>query len=124
MANTLNARQIEDVWYELAKAYAGQDFDRDKLSVCDQEQLKAIFFQDVAPYCAPFLLSITPTVYEGFFRDELIPGIRAFQERGRNAFLARFWQKIQALWYNSTFKEGWERIAPALERIRTNEERR
>jgi hypothetical protein len=69
MADTLKARQIEDVWYELAQAYAGQDFDRDKLSVCDQEQLKTIFFQDVRP-----VLHALSAIYHPDSLRRLFPG--------------------------------------------------
>jgi hypothetical protein len=114
----MSVARREEVWCALADFLDDERIDYRLLSGVDIEQLEEIFFSEVAFYCGPYYMSVTPPMGEGFFHNDVIEKISAIRERRKNSIIARVMQKILLLYWRNFFKEEWKKLVKGLEEHR------
>jgi hypothetical protein len=59
----LNDTQREAIWVALSNAFLDDDIDYNRLAGASPAQLEQIFFNEVALYCGPQMLSVIPPTF-------------------------------------------------------------
>ena len=94
----------EPDYYYIAGAVKGNTIDN----------LKNIFFEEVAPVCGPNLMTTIPPVWSGFNEEQLVDGITEMLERNGRSFVARALHATTSLfmrfWFRSLWRETEERL--------------
>ena len=120
MESTLSDRRQEDVWEALSEAFNDNEvnyaFIAGELAGVPADQLKEIFYTEVAPQCAFNVFAVIPPVWTGFDRASLAECIRDMQARNRRSVLARLKHRVAVAFYRVCFRSYWEQIAAELER--------
>jgi hypothetical protein len=104
----------EETWVALSHAFLDDEIDCSLIADIPLSRLKQIFFNEVAPYCGPHMLSVTPPTFEGFDNEELIASIRSKLTRGQSSPLDRILQKGRILFYQWFFREVWRSVTTKL----------
>ena len=78
------------------------------------EELKHIFFDEVAPVCGPNLMTPIPPVWSGFNDQQLVADITSMLATNERSFIARAAHAATRLfmrfWFRSTWRETEERL--------------
>ena len=118
MANILTDAHREDIWFALSDAFVDNEINYDyivrRVEDVDIDQLKDIFFCEVAPYCGVNLMTVIPEVWCVFDRDELIHGIRKKLADAENHLIARWRYKGFVAYCRHHFRDEWQTIADKI----------
>ncbi|MEN9658188.1 MAG: hypothetical protein RL571_1653 [Pseudomonadota bacterium] len=78
------------------------------------DQLKRIFFNEVAPYCAPNMMAVIPPIWTGFAPESLIKGIKENNEKYKNSIYSRIKSETFKLLNKAYINEEWENLEKYL----------
>jgi len=117
VGNELSDKQREDIWCALSDVFVDTEVDYEgvakRVADIDPDQLKEIFFTEVAPYCGSNLLVPIPPIWAGFARESLVNGILEELKLNRHSLSAR----VRFAFYRWQFREDWERVAAELAKL-------
>jgi hypothetical protein len=112
-----NARR-EEIWYVLSDVFVDNEVDYSYIAgkIVDEDinQLKEIFFTEVALFCTPNLMTAIPPIWEGFSRQPLIDGIHKELKRFQSTPFARLQHKLFVMFYRWRFADYWKNIEREL----------
>jgi hypothetical protein len=119
MENTLTEARREEIWYALSDAFVDceeeYDFIVRRVADVDVAQLEGIFFNEVAPYCGPNLLTPIPPIWQGFDRDALVAGIREMLTRAQGSWFDGIRHKWFVAFCRRYFRNTWKSLSAKLE---------
>lgn len=108
----------EDIWEALSEVFIDNEVDYSLVARAvagvPLAELERIFFEEVAPYCGPNLLSPVPPVWSGFSREPLVAAIRGRIERVRASRLAAWRHRLWVLCVRRIFAAQWRCLAESV----------
>lgn len=114
----LSDGEREDAWEALSDIFIDNEVDYAAVARAvagiPLAELETLFFEEVAPYCGPNLLTPIPPIWSGFSREPLVAGIRERQRRIAASRLAALRHRclVRVLrWY---FKGEWQALVARL----------
>ncbi|WP_061537331.1 DUF7079 family protein [Collimonas arenae] len=114
MEYMLSEQRREEAWEALSDAFVDNDICYERIAAqvsdIDPVQLQKIFFEEVAPYCVPNLMSPIPPIWSGFDKEKLIAGIRSMQEKNKHSVIANLRHKAFVLYLRRHFSTEWHAI--------------
>jgi len=120
MTDPLGDIRREEIWYVLSGTFVDNEVDYDdiagQVADVDIDQLKEIFFAEVAPYCGPNLMDAIPIVWSGFSRKPLCDGIKEKLEQPRHSWIAWIRYKGFVAFCRCYFMGTWKSIKNALDK--------
>jgi hypothetical protein len=122
MDGRISDARRKEIWVGLSDVFVDNETDYDyisrKVGDINIDQLKEIFFNDVAPICGPNLMTVIPPIWYPFDKDELANDIREMQERNRNSLIARIKHKLAVAFYHLRFAGYWRDVVIELKKRR------
>ncbi|MDR1662131.1 MAG: hypothetical protein LBR95_06865 [Azoarcus sp.] len=121
MEHPLSDFRRGDVLAALSEVFLDEDIDyvtvAKRVADIDLAQLKEIFFNEVAPYCGPNLMTVAPPVWGGFDRQKLLEEIDAMHKRNQNSFIANLRHKGFVAFCRFYFRNDWNEVATAFQSL-------
>jgi len=122
MTNSLSDIRREEIWHALSDAFVDNEVDYSdiarQVADVDIEQLKKIFFTEVAPFCGPNLMDTIPIVWSGFSREHLCEGIKEKLEQTRYSWIAWLRYKVFIVLCRCYFLEEWKSIKSEVNKLK------
>lgn len=124
MESAVASDRQEAIWEALSDAFVDRDVDyalvaKDLFGIPVAE-LKEIFFVEVAPYCAPNLLTVVPPIWTGFEPANLARSIREMQAHNQRCIATRLKHRVVVAFYRVYFRKLWESIEAELRNQRAD----
>lgn len=118
MEPTVASGRQQAIWEALSEAFVDRDVDyalvaKDLVGI-PVADLKEMFFAEVAPHCAPNLLTVVPPIWTGFEPESLARSIREMQARNRRCIGARLRHRLVVALYRVYFRRLWKRVEAEL----------
>lgn len=108
----------EDAWEALSDIFIDNEVDyvavARGVAGIPRADLEILFFEEVAPYCGPNLLTPIPPVWSGFSREPLVLGIRDRQRRIASSRLAALRHRCLVRFLRWYFAAEWRQLAACL----------
>lgn len=108
----------EDAWEALSDIFIDNEVDyvvvARGVAGIPLAELEILFFEDVAPYCGPNLLTPIPPIWSGFSREPLVAGIRERQRRIDSSRLAALRHHCLVRFLRWYFKGEWQELVARL----------
>lgn len=108
----------EAVWEALSEVFVDNEVDfaavARAVAGVPLPELERIFFEEVAPFCGPNLMTPVPPVWSGFSREPLVAGIRAQGERVRASRLAAWRHRLWVRCLRRFFATEWRTLRDNL----------
>lgn len=112
----------EKIWIIMSDVFVDIEIDYKsiaenlKLNAQDisNDQLKIIFFNEVAPYCAPNMMAVIPPIWTGFAPESLIKGIKESNEKYKTSIYAMIKLDIFKLFNKTYINEEWGNLEKYL----------
>jgi hypothetical protein len=118
LENPLNEKRREEVWYALSEAFIDDEVDyawiADKIGEIDKDRLRQIFFEEVAPYCGPNLMTAIPPIWAGFDREKLVAVIHEMISKNDKSVIAKLRHKTFVIYLRLYFGSVWHAIESKL----------
>ncbi len=107
-----------DVWEGLSEAFVDNEVDyvalRRGVAGIPLDELRRIFFTEVAPHCGANLLAPAPPIWIGFDRELLAQDIRIMLERARRSAWGRFRHRLAVALCQWNFAPLWRQVEATL----------
>lgn len=120
MESELSDERRADVWEGLSEAFVDNEVDyvalRRGVEGVPLDELRRIFFTEVAPHCGANLLAPAPPIWIGFDRGLLTQDIRAMLARARSSAWGRFRHRMAVALCHWNFAPLWRQVEAELSR--------
>lgn len=120
MESALSEERRVDVWEGLSEAFVDNVVDyaalRRGVAGVPLDELKGIFFTEVAPHCGANLLAPAPPIWIGFDRDRLAIRIRTMLARARRSVWGRLRHRMAVVFCRWIFTPLWREVEAELRR--------
>jgi len=114
----LSQHRREEVWESLSEVFVDNEVDYERIAknVADigLDNLKKIFFEEVAPYCGPNLMSPIPPIWSDFDKEKLPFGIRAMKSKNRRSVITNMRYEDFVVFSRFYFRKEWLAIETKL----------
>ncbi|WP_211464762.1 DUF7079 family protein [Collimonas silvisoli] len=118
MGNKLTDAEREKIWYVLSDVFVDSDVDfpyiARNLRSFDMEQIKEIFFREVAPICGVNLMTVIPPIWSGFSEDEVRQDIRGMLKKREDSFIFRVRNDVFVAFCRWYFRSYWKEVEDVL----------
>lgn len=118
MESELSDDRRVDVWEALSEAFVDNEVDyvalRRGVAGVPPDELKRIFFAEVAPHCGANLLAPAPPIWTGFDREILAREIRAMLARARRSAWGRVRHRVAVALCRWNFASLWREVEAEL----------
>lgn len=108
----------EDVWEALSEIFVDNEVDfaavARAVAGVPRAELERIFFEEVAPFCGPNLMTPVPPIWTGFSREPLVAGIRAQCARVSASRLAAWRHRLWVRCLRRIFATEWRTLRDNL----------
>ena len=120
MESALSEERRADVWEGLSEVFVDNAVDyaalRRGVVGVPLDELKCIFFTEVAPHCGANLLASAPPIWIGFDRDRLAMRIRAMLASARRSVWGRLRHCVTVALCRWMFAPLWREVEAELRR--------
>jgi hypothetical protein len=114
MGRSMTKKERADVRWALSDAFVDNEVDYAAIArqtiEFDKDEIKHIFFEEVAPICHSNLESTLPTIWLCFNRVELEEDIEKMLIAQRNSWLKRKTNALLAKWLKHRYMYIWTNI--------------
>jgi len=118
MTNQIAGKEREHVWTTLAELFVDSKVDyaycAEKLRGYPTDELKDIFFSEVAPVCGPNLLSPVPPIWSGFNDEWVVSEIHRRRQRQQSSLVFRMSHRALVLYLRLRLGAVWSEIERAI----------
>jgi hypothetical protein len=123
MDTSINEPDREKIWRVMSEFFVDNEIDYDywteKIAQFSIEELKEIFFSEVAPVCGPNVLTPVPPVWLSFDTDWVVSEIRSNLSRRDRSLLYRMHYDTNVIYYRIRCREFWAEVESGIIRHRT-----
>lgn len=120
MENKLNHSTRENVWIALSDAFVDSKMDYDniagRIQKLEKQEIKKIFFREVAPICGLNLMTTAPSVWHYFDENFICEEINGMLKKRENSCIYRLRNNIFIAFCYWNFREEWSAVEIALDK--------
>lgn len=118
MEYSLSEQRLAEVWQALSDAFVDNEVDYGwiarKVIDVDPVKLQHIFFEEVAPHCAPNVMTPIPPIWQGFDKEKLAVGIREMKSKNEKSAISNLRHKAFVIFLRARFRTEWRAIESKL----------
>lgn len=122
MGYELREERRKQVWHAMSWIFNDMEVDYEfiasQVSGIDIQDLERIFFEEVAPFCAPNALSVIPEIWAGFDPEALADGVLYKLEKKNRSLFALMKYRISVWFCRLYFRRDWMDLKAAIERLK------
>ncbi|MBN3805745.1 hypothetical protein GXB81_22210 [Paraburkholderia sp. Ac-20336] len=122
MENSIADTDRENVWQVMSEFFVDNEIDYDywaeKIAQFPIEELKDIFFREVAPVCGPNVLTPVPPAWLTFDTEWVVDEIKRNLSKRESSLIYRARYDANVICYRIRCREFWSDVEDAIIRIR------
>ncbi|TKC91068.1 hypothetical protein FAZ69_06785 [Trinickia terrae] len=120
MGNPIDEKEKERIWATMAEFFVDNEIDYDyhaaKICAYPLQDLKEIFFREVAPVCGPNILTPIPPVWLSFDDEWVVREVKELLSKCRKSPLFRIRHELNVLYFRATLRHIWPEVEQAIKR--------